>query len=150
MVFVDYLQLMAEGPGFGRYRGNREQEIASISRGLKAIAKDLNITVVVASQLSRSVETRGGDKRPHLSDLRESGAIEQDADLVIFPYRAEYYGIAEDENGNDTRGLAELIIAKNRNGPTLTLYLQFKAAITKFLDGENFNEKKTTCRVTKS
>ena len=133
VVFLDYLQLMVQDSGrFGRYRGNREQEIASISRGLKAIAKELNITIAVASQLSRSVETRGSDKRPHLSDLRESGAIEQDADLVIFPYRAEYYGITQDEEGNDTRGLAEIIIAKNRNGPTQTLYLQFKAAITKF------------------
>ena len=110
---VDYLQLMSPD---SRNRGNREQQIAEIARGLKLTAKELNIPVIALSQLSRATETRGGDSKPKLSDLRESGAIEQDADLVIFPYRPEYYGITQDEMGNPTAGLTELIIAKHRNG----------------------------------
>ncbi|NVO33493.1 replicative DNA helicase [Hymenobacter lapidiphilus] len=111
-IVVDYLQLMS-GNGTG---GNREQEISQISRGLKMIAKELNIPVLALSQLSRSVETRGGSKKPMLSDLRESGAIEQDADVIVFPFRPEYYGISEDEEGNPTKDTTEIIIAKHRNG----------------------------------
>src|SRR5690606_31602799 len=96
-------------------------EISSISRGLKIIAKELGIPVIALAQLSRSVETRGGDKRPMLSDLRESGAIEQDADVVCFLYRSEYYGITEDEMGNPTKNTMEWIFAKHRNGPLDTV-----------------------------
>lgn len=115
IAYVDYLQLMTGDKG-----GNRQQEIGSISRGLKLVAKELNIPIIALAQLSRAVETRGGDKKPMLSDIREAGDIEQDADLVIFPYRAEYYGITQDEMGNATAGLTELIIAKHRNGSTAT------------------------------
>ena len=104
--------------------GNREQEIASISRALKNIAKELNVPVVALSQLSRAVETRGGDKRPQLSDLRESGSIEQDADMVMFLYRPEYYGITEDEMGQPSNGVGEVIIAKHRNGSLDTVKLE--------------------------
>jgi replicative DNA helicase len=128
LIIVDYLQLMK---GIGH---NREQEISSISRGLKALAKDLGIPVLALSQLSRAVETRGGDKRPQLSDLRESGAIEQDADTVVFLYRPEYYGITVDENGMPTAGKAEIIIAKHRNGSTEAVWIDFEAKYTKFLE----------------
>ncbi|OGX84116.1 hypothetical protein BEN47_16700 [Hymenobacter lapidarius] len=111
VIYVDYLQLMT-----GEKGGNREQEIGSISRALKGIAKELHLPVIALAQLSRAVETRGGDKKPQLSDLRESGSIEQDADIVIFPFRAEYYGITQDEEGNSTAGQTELIIAKHRSG----------------------------------
>lgn len=111
LIVVDYLQLM-RGEGF-----NREAEIGSISRGLKALAKFLNVPIIAMAQLSRGVETRGGAKRPSLADLRESGAIEQDADIVMFPYRPEYYGIKEDAEGNPlVPGYGELIVAKHRNG----------------------------------
>lgn len=110
-LMVDYLQLMRGDDG-----GNREQEIGSISRGLKLLAKSLNIPVIAAAQLSRAVETRGGDCIPKLSDLRESGSIEMDADLVIFPYRPEYYKILQDEDGNSTADISQLIVAKHRNG----------------------------------
>ncbi len=116
--------------------GNREQEIASISRALKSIAKELNVPVIAVSQLSRAVETRGGDKRPQLSDLRESGSIEQDADLVMFLYRPEYYGITEDEAGNPARGIAEVMIAKHRNGSLGSVNLKFIGKFTKFLDAD--------------
>jgi replicative DNA helicase len=112
VIAIDYLQMLSSN----RYRHNRELEVSYISRTLKKIAKDLNICMLVTSQLSRSVETRGGDKRPLLSDLRESGAIEQDADKVIFVYRPDYYGITTDEDGNTTKGQLELLMVKNRTG----------------------------------
>ncbi len=129
MIIIDYLQLMTAGSD---NRGNREQEISTISRSIKSIAKELDIPVIALSQLSRAVETRGGDKRPMLSDLRESGAIEQDADMVCFIYRPEYYGLNEDENGNSTLGRAELIIAKHRNGALENVPLKFIAHLAKF------------------
>jgi replicative DNA helicase len=101
---------------------------------LKALAKELNVPVIALSQLSRSVETRGGIKRPMLSDLRESGSIEQDADLVAFLYRPEYYGLKEDEEGRNTEGLVEFILAKHRNGDVGTILLRFLAKNTKFVD----------------
>lgn len=96
---------------------HREQEISTISRGLKKLAKDLDIPVIALSQLNRSVESRGGEKRPQLSDLRESGAIEQDADIVIFPHRPDKFGIMEYDDGSSTKNTAILIVAKYRNGP---------------------------------
>ncbi len=138
MVIIDYLQLMSGDDGTGA-SGNREQEIATISRSLKNLSKELNVPVLALSQLSRAVETRGGDKRPQLSDLRESGSIEQDADMVIFLYRPEYYKITEGENGNSTEGLGEVIIAKNRAGTLETIPLQFIGKYTKFTDfGKGF------------
>ncbi len=130
MVFVDYLQLMTLGRDT---RGNREQEISSISRSLKALAKELNVPVLTLSQLSRAVETRpGGSRRPILSDLRESGAIEQDADIVMFIYRPEYYGIEQFDDGEPSKGVAEIIIAKHRNGPTANVRLRFIDRFAKF------------------
>ena len=135
MVVVDYLQLMSGGGGDRtKMSGNREQEISMISRSLKSIAKELNIPVIALSQLSRAVENRGGDKRPQLSDLRESGSIEQDADMVIFLYRPEYYGFDVDEEGNSSKGVAEIIIAKHRNGPTDTAKVRFISQNAKFTD----------------
>ncbi len=131
LAIVDYLQLMSGG---GDNRGNREQEISNISRSLKNLAKELNIPIIALSQLSRAVETRGGSKKPILSDLRESGAIEQDADLVIFLYRPEYYKITQDEDGNPTHGLAEVNIAKHRNGPLADIKLRFIDRFAKFID----------------
>ncbi len=113
---------------------SREQEIASISRSLKNIAKELNVPIICLSQLSRAVESRGGSKRPQLSDLRESGAIEQDADMVLLLYRPEYYGITEDEMGNPTNGLSEVIIAKHRNGSLSTINLHYHNEFTRFSD----------------
>ncbi len=129
LIVIDYLQLMKGDAG-----GNREQEIASISRALKGIAKELNVPVIALSQLSRGVETRGGDKRPQLSDLRESGSIEQDADIVMFLYRPEYYKITVDEDNMPTQGMAEVIIAKHRNGSLDTVKLKFIGKYTKFAD----------------
>jgi replicative DNA helicase len=129
LIVIDYLQLMK-----GEASGNREQEIASISRALKGIAKELNVPVIALSQLSRGVETRGGDKRPQLSDLRESGSIEQDADIVMFLYRPEYYKISVDEEGMPTQGMAEVIIAKHRNGSLENVKLKFIGKYTKFAD----------------
>lgn len=134
LVVVDYLQLMSGDSKNGGQGGNREQEIASISRALKKIAKELSIPVIALSQLSRAVETRGGDKRPQLSDLRESGSIEQDADMVMFLYRPEYYGITEDEGGASTSGVGEVIIAKHRNGSLENVKLRFIGKYTKFTD----------------
>ena len=116
LIIIDYLQLM--NLGSSNKAGNREQEISTISRNLKALAKELNIPVIALSQLSRAVETRGGTKRPILSDLRESGAIEQDADIVSFLYRPEYYGITEwdDDMKTPSEGQGEFIVAKHRNG----------------------------------
>lgn len=130
-VFVDYLQLMS---GTGDNRGSREQEVSNISRSLKSIAKELDIPVIALSQLNRSVELRSGNKRPQLSDLRESGAIEQDADLVIFIHRPEKYDIYEDEQGNSLVGLAEIILAKHRNGPIGDVQLKFKDESAKFTE----------------
>lgn len=129
MVVIDYLQLMSGTP---ETRGNREQEVSTISRGLKAIAKELDVPIIALSQLNRSVEMRSGNKRPQLSDLRESGAIEQDADIVCFIHRPEKYGFLEDENGNSTVGLAELIIAKHRNGAVTDVKLRFRNELAKF------------------
>jgi replicative DNA helicase len=131
MIVIDYLQLMTAGGN--QKGGNREQEISMISRSLKALAKELEVPVVALSQLSRAVETRGGTKRPMLSDLRESGAIEQDADMVMFLYRPEYYGIEVSEETNlPTEGLTELIIAKHRSGATGTVPLRFVNTLAKF------------------
>ena len=121
----------------GKNSGNREQEISQISRSLKMIAKELEVPVIALSQLSRAVETRTGDKRPQLSDLRESGAIEQDADMVVFIYRPEYYGLNEDADGNSTVGLAEIIISKHRNGALASVPLRFVDKFAKFI---NFNK----------
>lgn len=137
MVIIDYLQLMTTG---GESKaGNREQEISTISRSIKQIAKELDVPVIALSQLSRQVETRGGDKRPLLSDLRESGAIEQDADIVAFIYRAEYYGIDQDADGNSTHGKAEIIIAKHRNGSLEDVPLRFIGRLAKFTNLDGFD-----------
>ncbi|CAG5069144.1 Replicative DNA helicase [Dyadobacter sp. CECT 9623] len=133
MIVIDYLQLMTGDTG-GKGAGNREQEIAMISRSLKNLAKELDVPVIALSQLSRAVETRGGEKRPQLSDLRESGSIEQDADMVLFLYRPEYYGITEDEAGNSVAGIGEVIVAKNRAGSLDTVQLRFIGKYTKFTD----------------
>ncbi|MEQ8358230.1 MAG: replicative DNA helicase [Cytophagales bacterium] len=137
LIIIDYLQLMSGD--LSKKGGNREQEIASISRSLKNIAKELNVPVIALSQLSRAVETRGGDKRPMLSDLRESGSIEQDADMVLFLYRPEYYGITQDTDGGPTEGMGEIIIAKHRNGSLADVKLRFVGKYTKFMDFEDFS-----------
>jgi replicative DNA helicase len=121
VIIVDYLQLM-QGP---KNTESRQQEISMISRSLKGLAKELNIPVIAVSQLSRKVEDRGGDRRPLLADLRESGAIEQDADVVIFVYRPEFYGIEKFKDGAPSEGVAEIILSKHRNGPTGDLRLTF-------------------------
>ena len=138
LIIIDYLQLMTGG-GDSSKGGNREQEISSISRALKGLAKELNIPVIALSQLSRAVETRGGSKKPQLSDLRESGAIEQDADIVSFIYRPEYYQILEDENGNSTKGMADIIVSKHRNGALGEVRLRFLGEFSKFTDPEDFH-----------
>lgn len=138
MIYVDYLQLMsASGKNNS---GNREQEISSISRSLKGTAKELEIPVMALSQLSRAVETRGGSKRPILSDLRESGAIEQDADIVMFIYRPEYYKIEEwdDDDHGPTANQAEIIISKFRGGETGSLVVGCKLQYMRFHDLESF------------
>lgn len=133
MIVIDYLQLMS-GTSSDKKGSNREQEISLISRSLKSIAKELNVPVIALSQLSREVEKRGGDKRPQLSDLRESGSIEQDADMVIFLYRPEYYGFDHDENGNPTQGVTEIIVSKHRNGALGTVKVKFISQNAKFVD----------------
>lgn len=131
MIIIDYLQLMS---GDGR-QNNREQEISKISRELKALAKELGIPIIALSQLSRATETRTGDKKmPQLSDLRESGAIEQDADMVMFMYRPEYYDVNNNENGESTKGETHIKIAKHRNGELATVILYANLAIQKFSD----------------
>lgn len=139
MIMIDYLQLMTAGGS--QKGGNREQEISTISRNLKALAKELNVPVIALSQLSRAVETRGGSKRPILSDLRESGAIEQDADIVSFIYRPEYYKIEEwdDEERTPTQGQAEFIVAKHRNGGLDNIRLKFIGNQGKFDNLDDFD-----------
>ncbi len=129
LIVVDYLQLMAAAPvGGGRRYENRTQEVSAISRGLKALAKELHVPVLALSQLSRAPESRGGDHRPQLSDLRESGSIEQDADVVMFIFREEVYN----RDNPELEGLAELIVAKQRNGPTGKIDLAFLRSFTRF------------------
>ncbi len=135
IVIVDYLQLMS-GP---ENAGSREQEVSTISRSLKSIAKELNVPILALSQLNRSVEMRGGTKRPLLSDLRESGAIEQDADMVVFIHRQEKFGIPTFEDGTSTRGIAEIILAKNRNGPVDDVRLRFREERAQFVDIDDFD-----------
>ena len=133
IIMIDYLQLMnANGMKFG----SRQEEVSTISRSLKGLAKELNIPVLALSQLSRNVENREGleGKRPQLSDLRESGAIEQDADMVLFVHRPEYYHIYQDEKGNDLHGMAQIIIAKHRKGSTGDVLLNFRGEFTRFQD----------------
>jgi replicative DNA helicase len=148
-VVIDYLQLMTGS----KDSGSREQEVSNISRSLKSVAKELDIPIIALSQLNRSVEMRSGNKRPQLSDLRESGAIEQDADLVIFIHRPEYYGLDVDEDGNSLKGVAEIIVAKHRNGATGDVHLKFVREFAKFVnlddalamveDDENGNSQAT-------
>lgn len=140
LIMIDYLQLMTAGTS-QKGGGNREQEISTISRNLKALAKELNVPVIALSQLSRAVETRGGSKRPLLSDLRESGAIEQDADIVSFIYRPEYYKIDEwdDEERTPTAGQAEFIVAKHRNGGLDEIRLKFVGHLGRFENLETFD-----------
>tara|TARA_R100000935_G_scaffold14034_1_gene28265 strand:+ start:34872 stop:36428 length:1557 start_codon:yes stop_codon:yes gene_type:complete len=139
LIMIDYLQLMTAGGS--QKGGNREQEISTISRNLKALAKELNVPVIALSQLSRAVETRGGSKRPLLSDLRESGAIEQDADIVSFIYRPEYYKIEEwdDEERSPTDGQGEFIVAKHRNGGLDEIRLKFVGHLGRFENLETFD-----------
>jgi replicative DNA helicase len=135
IVIVDYLQLMS-GP---ENAGSREQEVSNISRSLKSIAKELNVPILALSQLNRSVEMRGGTKRPLLSDLRESGAIEQDADMVVFIHRQDKFGIPSFEDGSSTKGIAEIILAKNRNGPVDDVKLRFREEKAQFVDIDDFD-----------
>jgi replicative DNA helicase len=119
--------------------GSREQEVSTISRSLKSIAKELNVPILALSQLNRSVEMRGGTKRPQLSDLRESGAIEQDADMVVFIHRQEKFGLTAFEDGSSTKGIAEIILAKNRNGPVDDVRLRFREEKAQFVDIDEFD-----------
>jgi replicative DNA helicase len=139
LVIVDYLQLMS-GPDNA---GSREQEVSNISRSLKSIAKELNVPIIALSQLNRSVEMRGGTKRPLLSDLRESGAIEQDADMVVFIHRQEKFGIPAFDDGSSTKGIAEIILAKNRNGPVDDVRLRFREEKAQFVDIDEFDFEET-------
>jgi replicative DNA helicase len=128
LIVIDYLQLMTGSNSSAKGFENRTQEVSAISRGLKALAKEMRVPVVALSQLSRASEQRGGDKKPLLSDLRESGSIEQDADVVCFIHREEYY----DRENEDLKGKAEIIIAKQRNGPTGSIHLAYLADYTRF------------------
>lgn len=154
VIFVDYLQLLSSE----RYRNHREMEVSYICRTLKQLARQHNVLIIAGSQLSRSVEQRGGDKRPVLSDLRESGAIEQDADKVFFLYRPEYYGFISDEMGNSNHGLCELIMAKNRSGYLDTFRFQRNENFTRLMtfvdhldqfriDKNRFNDLSDTERI---
>jgi replicative DNA helicase len=129
LIVVDYLQLMSAtlSSAGGKHYENRTQEVSAISRGLKALSKELNVPVVALSQLSRASERRGDDKRPMLSDLRESGSIEQDADVVAFIHRESYYNREAEDQAK-----SEIIVSKQRNGPTDTVYLNFVAQYTRF------------------
>ena len=143
IIIIDYLQLMnASGMSFG----SRQEEVSTISRSLKGLAKELNIPIIALSQLNRGVESREGieGKRPQLSDLRESGAIEQDADMVLFVHRPEYYHIYEDENGRDLHGMAQIIIAKHRKGATGDVLLTFRGEFTRFENPEDTRLGKST------
>jgi replicative DNA helicase len=133
MIIIDYLQLMS---GSGDRQSNREQEISRISRDLKGLAKELQVPIIALSQLSRAVETRKESKMPQLSDLRESGAIEQDADMVMFLYRPEYYEINQNEMGESNRGETHVRIAKHRNGSLETIKLRALLHIQKFVEEE--------------
>ena len=136
VIIIDYLQLMnASGMSFG----SRQEEVSTISRSLKGLAKELNIPIIALSQLNRGVENREGEegKRPQLSDLRESGAIEQDADMVCFIHRPEYYKIYTSSDGADLRGIAEIIIAKHRNGAVGDVRLRFIGQYTRFQNPED-------------
>ena len=140
IIMIDYLQLMnASGMRFG----SRQEEVSKISQSLKGLAKELDIPILALSQLNRTVENREGldGKRPQLSDLRESGAIEQDADMVLFVHRPEYYHIVEDDKGNDLRGMAQIIIAKHRKGATGDVLLKFRGEFTRFQDPERSYNK---------
>jgi len=134
LIIVDYLQLMQGGVETDKGKGNREQEISYISRSLKALAKDLNVPVIALSQLSREVEKRSASKRPQLSDLRESGSIEQDADMVMFIYRPEYYRQETFEDDTPSAGLADIMIQKNRHGGTEDIRIRFQSQYTRFTD----------------
>ena len=136
IIIIDYLQLMT-GPDNA---GSREQEVSAISRMLKSISKELNVPIIALSQLNRSVEIRGGFKRPVLSDLRESGAIEQDADMVVFIHRPEKFGIEQFDDQTSTRGVAEIILAKNRNGPVDDVRLRFVDTKAQFVELIEFDE----------
>ena len=136
IIMIDYLQLMnANGMRFS----SRQEEVSTISRSLKSLAKELNIPIIALSQLNRGVEAREGleGKRPQLSDLRESGAIEQDADMVLFVHRPEYYHIYQDENGRNLKGMAQIIIAKHRKGATGDVLLNFRGQFTRFENPED-------------
>lgn len=142
LIVIDYLQLMVGSNDGGN--STREQEISSISRGIKALAKELNVPILCLSQLSRKVEQRQGNQKPQLSDLRESGSIEQDADIVMFIYRAEYYKL---EPENSIPGSAEIIVGKHRNGPTRSLFLQFVNHYAQFKEIDNFEAFKSYSEV---
>lgn len=136
IIMIDYLQLMnAQGMRFS----SRQEEVSTISRSLKGLAKELDIPIIALSQLNRGVESREGNegKRPQLSDLRESGAIEQDADMVLFVHRPEYYHIYQDDHGRDLRGMAQIIIAKHRKGATGDVLLNFRGEFTRFENPED-------------
>jgi len=134
-VYVDYVQLMTLGQSMSKkMAGNREQEVSTISRTLKQVAKECDIPVIALVQLSRAVETRGGAKKPILSDMRDSGSLEQDADIVSFLYRPEYYGFTEGDDGRSTKGMGQLIIAKNRNGRLGVAEMQFIEHLAQYTD----------------
>ena len=136
IIMIDYLQLMnANGMRFS----SRQEEVSTISRSLKGLAKELDVPILALSQLNRGVESREGleGKRPQLSDLRESGAIEQDADMVLFVHRPEYYHIFQDDHGRDLHGMAQIIIAKHRKGATGDVLLTFRGEFTRFENPED-------------